>query len=240
MEENKNEEQAINTEEIKEEQISKTEEIKKEASEVVNEVKETIKNANVQEKANESIELVKTMFKDPFGAVKKVAEDKAHKYIWLAVILASAWTLVELIYAFASISTIRYWSFQAVMNIVGGAVKALIAPSLSIFALSLIIWLFNKNSKKSLLATLSGITIIKTPVIAAAIIDFLRLIPGKIYPIANAFSGLCSALSIVFSYFLIKEIYEEKEDSKFMIKFIIIYAIYYAVALVSSYIGIGI
>lgn len=223
--ENKNEEQVVNTEELK-----------KETVDTVNQVKETIKNVDIKKDAKEATGFVGSMFKDPFGTIKQIAEDNANKFFKMAIIFVAIWVIAEFLDATLSIAFTKYisWNFNRVLSII----KTTIAPIVSIVAFSGIVFFMNKDNKKSLITTITSISVAKIPVILVSVVSLLKLISGNISPIVSRISGLCSVLSIILVYFSTKALFGEEENSKFIKKFALIYAIYYVVSLVVYYLGI--
>lgn len=228
MEENKNEEQ----------ETVNTEDLKKETVQAVNQVKETIKNVDIKNDAKEATGFVKSMFKDPLGTIKQIAEDNANKFLKMAVIFVAIWVIAEFLDAALTIALNKYlnstFNFKRVLSIL----KATVAPLISVLALSLTVYFMNKNNKKSLETTLTSISIAKIPVVLASIVNLLTLISSNVSPVVNRITSLCSVVSIVLTYFSIKALCGEEQNSKFIKKFVLIYAIYYVVSLAVYYLGI--
>ena len=94
------------------EQNINTEELKKETVEAVKEVKETIKNVDIKNDAKAATGFVASMFKDPFGAIKEIANDSNNKHLKTAIIFIAVWTIVVFIKALS----IKHWSFDALFK----------------------------------------------------------------------------------------------------------------------------
>ncbi len=225
-EENKNQNQTIDKENLK-----------KETVETVNQVKETIKNVDIKNDAKEATGFVTSMFKDPLGTIKKISEDTNNKAFKIAIIFLIIWVAAEFIDAILSIVVSRYWSGYWPSRLLG-IVKTTIAPILSVLALSIIVYAMNKKEKKNLVTTISSVVVAKIPVILASVVSLATLISSNASALTVRFSGFCSAISVVLTYFSIKSLFGEEQNSKFIKKFVIIYAIYYVVSLVLYYLGI--
>ena len=226
MEENKNKEQNINTEEIK-----------KETVETVNQVKETIKNVNIKNDAKEATGFVSSMFKDPFGTLKQIVNDNTNKYLKTAIIFVIVWMVAILISKLFSVS-ISSFSVKIAFSKVSSIIKAVIAPLVGVVVFSGIVYFMNKENKKSITTILTAVVTAKIPVIVASIVSLLTIIDSKISLITSPFASLCNVISIVLIYFATKTIFGEEQNSKFFKKFVKIEAIYYVVYIVVSLLGI--
>lgn len=224
--ENKNQDQTLDTENLK-----------KETVETVNQVKETIKNVDIKNDAKEATGFVTSMFKDPFATIKTIADDSTNKAFKTAIIFLIIWVAAEFLDSALSIALSRFWTINWGSKMLG-LIKTVIAPVLSVLALSITVYLMNKKSKKSLMTTISSITVAKIPVVLASVVSLLTLISSNASPLTSRFSSFCSAISIVLTYFSVKALFEEEQNSKFIKKFVIIYAIYYVISLVLYYLGI--
>lgn len=228
MEENKNEGQNINTEEIK-----------KETVDTVNQVKETIKSVDIKNDAKEATGFVSSMFKDPFGTIKQIAKDSGNKHFKTALIFIIVWMAVELIDSlFGGYYSLRGFSFNLAFQQILSIIKSVVAPALGIIVLSGIVYFMNKEKKKSMITNITAITTAKIPVIIASIVSLLTIIDSKVSLVTSPFASLCKVISIVLTYFTMKAIFEEEQNSKFFKKFVLIEAIFYVVYLVISLLGI--
>lgn len=223
MEENKNQEQTINTEELK-----------KETVDTVNQVKDTIKNVDIKKDAKEATGFITSMFKDPFGAIKGIVNDSANKHFKTAIIFIAVWTIVVFIKALS----LKHWSFNILFKNVLSLLKIIIAPTLGILVMSCIVYFMNKENKKSLVTTITAVTIAKVPTIIASIISLLTIFASTAYKITGPITSLCSVITTVLTYFAIKAICGEEQNSKFFTKFVIIEAIYYVAYLIISFLEI--
>ena len=231
-------------EEIKAEQSKNenaTEELKNETVKAVNEVKETFKNVDIKNDAKATKGFIGSMFKDPFETIKEIANDKTNKHFKIAIILVVIWMAIKLI---AQIFAGRYttllgrFSFDIAFKQILSIIKVVIAPALSIIVLSLIVYLFNKQNKKSIPTTITAIVTAKVPVIIASAVSLLTIISTEISKITGIFSSFCSTISIVLTFFAMKNLLGEEKCSTFFKKFILIEAIFYIAYFVVSFLGI--
>ena len=227
MEENKNQEQTINTEELK-----------KETVEAVNQVKDTIKKVDIKNDAKEATGFVKSMFKDPFGTIKSIADDSANKTFKMAIIFMAIWMVAEFLDVIIPVITSKYWTGSLAVERIFRIIKYTIAPVISVLVLSGIVYFMNKENKKSLITTITSMSVAKIPVIIASVVNLITLISSNASPVTSRFLSFCSVLSIILVYFSAKAICGEEQNSKFIKKFVVMYAIYYVISLVVYYLGI--
>lgn len=211
-----------------------TEEIKKETVEAAKQVTETIKNVDLKNDAKAAKGFVSAMFKDPFAKIKEIVEDKENKNLKMAIIFIIVWTVAVFIKALS----LKYWSFSAVFRNVLSLVKTIIAPVLGILVLSGIVYVMNKKEKKSILSLVTSITIAKVPTILASVLSLLTIIGSGVSRITSPISSLCSIITTILTYFTIKEIMKEEDNSKFIKTFVIVEAIYYVAYVVIGLFGI--
>ena len=100
-EENKNQDQTLDTENLK-----------KETVETVNQVKETIKNVDIKNDAKEATGFVTSMFKDPFATIKTIADDSTNKAFKTAIIFLIIWVAAEFLDSALSIALISLKSLK--------------------------------------------------------------------------------------------------------------------------------
>lgn len=211
-----------------------TEEIKKETVETAKQVKDSIKNVDIKNDAKEATGFVTAMFKDPFAKIKEIVEDKENKNLKIAIIFIVIWTVAVFIKALAA----KYWSFDALFRNLLSLVKTIIAPTLGILVLSAIVYFMNKNEKKSLTTIITSITIAKIPTILASVISLLTIFSISAYKITSPIASLCSVVTTILTYFTIKAIVKEEQNSKFLKTFVIIETIYYVAYLIISFLEI--
>lgn len=228
MEEKKNEEQNVNTEELK-----------KETVDTVNQVKETIKNVDIKNDAKAATGFVSSMFKDPFATIKQIVNDSSNKHFKTAIIFIIVWMVAALVSSlFGGYYSLSRFSFNLAFKQILSIVKAVIAPALSIIILSGIVYFMNKENKKSMITNITAIVTAKIPVIIASVVSLLTIIDSKVSLVTSPFAALCSVISVVLTFFTTKTIFGEEQNSKFFRKFVIIEAIYYVAYILVSLLGI--
>lgn len=227
MEENENkQEKSVNTEELKNETVD-----------TVKQVKETMKNVNVKEEAKVAKGFVLEMFKRPLEKIKEMANDTTSKYLKTSIVLLVIWAIAILVAKF-DFDIFDGFTFKYFGRMILNYVKAILAPVLMVVAMSVILFIMNKKSKKPLTTVLSTITATQVPVIFAEIIGLLTKISYSALTITNRVYNLATLISTVLMYFAIRELYGEEDEKKAFKNFVIIEAIYIVVSLVISYLGI--
>ncbi len=228
MEENENKESAVNKEEIKAETVK-----------TAKEVKETIKNVNIKKDAKATTGFITEMVKKPLERLKEIADDKENKDFKYAIVLVIVWiialAIVHLARRYASIDDFFAYSFTKHFLTL---LKVMVAPIIGIIVMSLIIFIVNKNNKKSFITIMTAITAAKIPVIVADIVSILYVISNSISKLLTPFTSFCTIISIIFTFFGVKALCGEENNTKFLKTFIIIQAIYYVAYLVISYLEI--
>lgn len=228
MEENKTQEQNINTQEIK-----------KETVDTVNQVKETIKNVDIKNDAKEATGFVSSMVKDPFATIKQIVNDNTNKHFKTAIIFMIVWMAIIFVgklfgtYYIGRVFTFRF-AFEQILSFI----KAVIAPLVGVIVLSGIVYMMNKENKKSLTTTITAIVTAKIPVIIGTAVSLLTIIDSNIGKITSPFASFCNVISVVLTYFAMKSVIGEEQNSKFFKKFVAIEAIFYVIYVVVSLLGI--
>jgi len=237
MEENKTNEPAINTDEIK-----------KEAAETVNQVKDTIKNTDLKKDANEAKGFFMNFIKNPIEETEAVARSAKNQFLKTSIIVLVVWLLATLLDSiFGIFQSYSYMSsyyssfgnfFKNSISNIFSIVKDILGPIASIAVLVLTIYVLQKGEKKSFLTIASSVLIAKIPVVVGTIISLLNVFSSQMYKITGPVSSFLKIISTILLYFTIKTLYNEKEDSAFIKKFTIIMAIFYAAYFVLSFLGI--
>ncbi len=236
-EENK---EAVNEKEVKEEnkEAVNKEKIKEETVKTAKEVKETIKNVDIKKDAKATTNFIVEMVKRPLVRLQEIAEEKNHKDFKYAILLIIVWIIsLGIVYLSNYYSIKTFFQYNFVKNILS-LVKIVVAPVVGIIIMSAIVFLMNKENKKSFVTTLTAITSAHIPTIVASILGILRLISSNITKLLTPVSSFCSVLSIVFLFYAIKALFGEKNETKFLKTFVIIEAIYYVAYLLISYLEI--
>lgn len=224
-ENNQNQNQNINAEEIK-----------KEAKETVNQVKDSFKNVDVKQETEKAKNFFSGIISTPVKKISEIAHDKSNNFFKTAIVLLVLWILIAGFQQVASIiGTIFKYGFKYVeFSDFVGIAKAVITPLLEIVILSGIVYLFQKQNKKSFLTVVNTIVAAYFPIVVSKVVGLLNLISGA-SRITSPITGLLGVISLVFTFFAIKELSDEKENDKAVKQFVIIEAVYYVVAFILSF-----
>lgn len=213
-----------------------TEELKKETVNTVNQVKDSIKNVNIKEETKATKGFITEMFKNPLEKIKEIANDTNNKYFKTALFIVIVWTAAVLLKT--TWSTIYISGFARIFRNILSILKVILAPVCGIIVYSLIVFLMNKKSKKSLVTTLTTITTAQIPLAISSVVSLLTLISSNITKLTSPFYNICYVISIVLSYFAMKDLFGEEQNKEFVKKFALIQVIYYIAYIVISYFGI--
>lgn len=189
-----------------------TEQLKNETKETVNQVKSSIKNVNFKQDAEETKGFVKEMFSNPFEAVRRVATEEENvfkKVVFLMIIFIAASVISQII------SLIKYGRLANVGSNIMDLIVSLLNPILYILVPAVIILIFNKQNKKSLITIISTVVVAGIPTICNEVINIIeRILPG-ISIITSPITTVLSAIALILTYFGIKDLLgiEDHKDS---------------------------
>lgn len=232
-EENKTENEK-KQEENKKRIAEEAENIKNETKDTVNKVKDTIMNTDFKKDANETTNFVKEMFFNPVEAVKRVAEDEniLGKIIILMIIFIVASGCREIV------SLIRYGKLASIGGNLLRFVVSVIRPVITIAVTSIIILIFNKENKKSLVTVISTVVVAYIPRIINAVIYVIDVLIGKITLVTYPIETALAAVSTVLLFCGIKFLSGKEDNSEVLKKYAIILFISQLIFAILSEIGI--
>lgn len=236
MEENKNEnieqEENKTTEENKE-QVKNEGELKKEAAEAFKQTKEQIKNMNFKEEAQKGKGLLGKLFKDPVGTIKEIVDDDKNQFYKTALFVVGIWVAIILIKQLLNFLIHEYYTFNAL-----SILKLLLAPILEVLVMAIVIHMLNKEHKQPLTKAITAVAIAKIPYVISACLGFLTYISSRMSYITSPIYSLLNVISTVLMFFVIKEMFKEKENS--LKAFVKVEVVYYIAVFVFSFLGISI
>ena len=212
------------------------EELKKEAADAVNQVKDTIKNVDIRKDTLETKVFLTEMIKNPLGKIKEVATKNDSKFLKYVIIIIAIWCVAELIYESFTLNNL--WGFSHIGTSILSVIISAITPIISVLIMSIIIYVLNKTNKKNITTVFSAITTASIPLVFSSIVSLLNLINSRIGLITSSFAKLCNIISIILSYFAIKNVFGIEKNSEFIKKFLLIQFIYYVVYIILSLLGI--
>ncbi|MEE0865825.1 MAG: hypothetical protein U0L98_03385 [Clostridia bacterium] len=209
-----------------------TEELKSEASNTVNQVKDTIKKVDIKKDSVETKGFIVELFKNPLEKIKAVAEDTKGNYLKYAIIVLVIWVAAKFLSRCFSIGW--HWRPYNIFDNIWSIGVATITPLLSVLVMVLIAFVLNKKNKKPLTTLISAITIANIPTVVASVLSLLTIISSQVSLITIPFTSLCSVISIVLTYFALKNVFGEEKNSDFIRKFVLIETLYYVAYIVLS------
>lgn len=221
-------------EENKEEKIVNTDELKKETVDTVSKVKDTIKELKIKDEAENTKNFMKDMVKDPISKTSEIAKDNENKHLKTSVFMVIVWMAVELLRR-----VLDYGKYVFSGSGFLSTLKTTLSPLCIVLVLTLAIFVLNKKNKKSLTTVLSTVITVYLPIIVASVINLLDLIDYSMYKITTPISMLATFITIILSYFAMKDIFEEETELGTFKKFVLVEVIYFAAAIVFSFLGIS-
>lgn len=195
------------------------EELKNQTKDTVKQVKDTIKDVDFKNDTKEATGFVKEMFNNPFEAVEKVArgeENILKKSIVIMILYIVASALCQVIYL------IKYGRLSNVGTNLMGLVRSILSPVLYVLVPAVVIFIMNKNNKKSLPVVLMTLITAAVPMVVVEVINVLESIVGAIRLVSSPISTGLISVSAILTYFGIKELFAEEEHNKFIKTFAII------------------
>lgn len=195
------------------------EELKNQTKDTVKQVKDTIKGVDLKNDTKETTGFVKEMFNNPFETVIKVAKEEENvfkKSIVIMIVYIVASVLCKIIYL------LNYASFSRIGSNLMSLVSSILHPIFYVLVPSIIIFVLNKNNKKSLQTIISTMIVAAVPVVAAEVIDILESLVSAIRLVSSPISTGLFSVSAILTYFGMKELYGEEDHSKFIKTFAVI------------------
>lgn len=233
MEENNQNQNSVNTDEIKNQTVN-----------TAKQVKETMKNVNFKEETMVAKNTVVSMVKDPIGTVENVAEDKENKFFKTTLFLIIVWAIVGLLdRIFLGIEMKGIYEEDLGFVFENYIFKlatlwAILKPVLIIGVYSIIAFALNKNNKKQIPEVASVVSVAYLPVIVGAIIGLFNILSDELYKIIDPIQSILSTATIVLLYFGLKKVFNENDDKKFIKTFVVIVAAYELVSFILQFMKI--
>ncbi len=205
-----------------------------------------VKNISVKNDVKYTKDFFKDFLQNPIDLLKKVIDDSKNKFLKIAIFILIIWLIAIFLksifsiantYLFSYLGNFSYFFNHIVSNILS-IFKNLVAPFISVLALSIIIYCFNKNENKSFLQIATTVLITKIPVVISVIVSLLSVIDTQLSKLILTFSSYCSVLSSILLFFSIRFLFKEEKYSVCFKKFALIMGIFYIIKLVFSYLGI--
>lgn len=209
--------------------------VKSETKTTVNDFKKTMKDVNVKSDAKKTSGFISSFLTDPIGKIKEISSDVKHKNFKIAIILLILWSVVVLISSIGA----QNWKFVNTGRNILSVIKDILSPVLSVIAFSMVVYFMQKGSvKKSLTTIITAITTAQIPIIFARVLNLINLFSNSAYKILNPFAIFATVISIIFTYFTVKSLFNEEDDNKFIKSFVCVEAVYYIVYFVVSFLEI--
>ena len=196
-----------------------TEDLKNETKDTVNKVKETIKNVDLKKDAEATKGFVKEMFSNPIEAVKRASsgEEGILKKVIIIVLLH-----IVVMCAYKIIEVIRDYGITQILFHLDKIIWYSTKPLVSIILFSLMIYIMNKNNKKTLTSIVSTMVVATIPLVIFDLLELIRMVTYGVSSVAiftNSLSTMFFGIYIIIAYFGMKEIFGITEENKAIKKF---------------------
>ena len=210
-------------------------EYKEETVKTFNEVKENLKNVDIKEEAQKGKGFLKDLWSRPNEKIKEIAKDESNSYFKTIILVVVLWCISLIVSEILDLLSIKsLFSFSTIESLL----KTIIEPIAEVVALAAVVMVFNKEKKKSLVTTITTIGTAKIPLVISAVLNLLYIISSNVRIVLSPAKALLSLISVVLTYFAIKELFEIEDETKSLKKFIYCMAIYEVVAIVFYLLGI--
>ena len=220
--------------ENKTEQFDERDGFKKKTANVINEAKEQMKNINIKEEAQKGKNLFIKLLKQPINTIKEIAQEDENKTFKTAILLVIIWAASELIRQLIYYISSKYSSFNLLTTL-----KVTIAPILRVIAMTLSMYIFNKNARKSLSKVLTSVVIANIPSVIASLVTYLNYISSKATSLTSPIRSLLSVITTALIYVTIKALFDKEDDEEAVKAFVKVEAVYYLIAFIISFLGIS-
>ena len=220
--------------ENKTEQFDERDGFKKKTANEINEAKEQMKNINIKEEAQKGKNLFIKLLKQPINTIKEIAQEDENKTFKTAILLVIIWAASELIRQLIYYISSKYSSFNLLTTL-----KVTIAPILRVIAMTLSMYIFNKNARKSLSKVLTSVVIANIPSVIASLVTYLNYISSKATSLTSPIRSLLSVITTALIYVTIKALFDKEDDEEAVKAFVKVEAVYYLIAFIISFLGIS-
>lgn len=210
-------------------------ELKKQATDAFNHTKEQIKNIDFKAEAEKGKGLVGKLFKKPIETIKDIVNDTDNQFYKTAILIILLWVIIVFCKEILNCMVYEYHKFN-LLNVL----KLIIAPVLEIGVMSLIIHVFNKDSNKNVIKSITAVSIASIPSVVASLLGFFSFISSKAYYITSPIASLLYVISTVLMFFVVKEMFKKEDNEEALKEFIKVEAVYYVVAFLIYFLGISI
>lgn len=213
---------------------AQAEQLKNETKDTVNQVKDTIKNVDFKKDTEETKGFLKEMFVNPFESIKKIASGEEN-FLKKAFMIMTVFILAKVVCKI--ISLIKYGKYAGLGDNILGLVASFLNPIFYVVVPAVVILMINKTNKKSLTTIISTLIATQIPIVINSVTDIVEGLISGITIISSPISTALSAISVVFMYFGMRNLFEEEKET-FVKKFVVIEVISSFVLVILARIGI--
>ena len=212
-----------------------TEQLKNETKDTVNQVKDTIKNVDFKKDTEATKGFLKEMVLNPFETIKQIANNQRNilaNVVVLMVIFIGVSVICEVI------SLAKYGKYSGFGSNVIDLLASFLNPIFYILVPAVVVLLFNTKNRKTLTTVICTLVAAAIPTILSNVIDVVEVLVSGISIVSSPISTALAALTTVFTYFGMKNLFGEEDDCAFFKKFAMIKLVAAFVLVVLGRIGI--
>ncbi len=233
---NKQEVIPMENEQNNEQQVeNSTEALKNEAKESVEQVKETLKTINIKEDSDKAKGFIHEMWKNPLGLIKD-SIDNWQSYMKVAIFIMMISIIAVGITEFLLTFTRSYYSFNLsrIISIVRASFRSLV----TVCTYTGVVYFMKKDKKYSIMNLFTVFTIAYIPYLLYNVINTIDIFGSATMSATAMISNICSSISIVLTYFLLKYLFQVSDDFVFIKKYAVIRAIVAVISFALTLVGI--
>ena len=194
----------MDTNEIK----GEADEIKNQTKDTIDEVKDTIKSTNFKEETKATTGFVKEILLNPFEEIRRIAQEE-NKVLGKAIVILIALLVLNILEVVTAHLSIKY-TFKSIIT-------AVLNPLVFIAVYGVLCFVFaKKDTRKSLLTTISTIVITYVPEIFSSLFTIINnLTSSKLTVVFGVCASVCTLATYLFRFYAVKHLTESEENEGF-------------------------
>ena len=184
--------------------------VKNETIDAFNQVKDTVKNTDFKDEAKNTKGFLLDFIANPVGLLSSVANG-LRSVLGTTLFFMIVWIVISFVDRFFDNIGLSYKFSTKLLYLV----KSITTPILTILIPAIVIYVLNKDNKKSLLIVIQVLILAYVPIIINRVITFVGGILGHgVLGYLSYITSVLSAIATVLRFFGIKELYGEEDHAK--------------------------
>jgi len=205
---------------------NKVEEVNKNPE--VNQVTKEKKNSYFKEEINLGKEILTNLWKKPGETIREIAKDEDVTAFNTALVLIVIWMFTAAINYVLSHTSFNFYHI----------LKDVVEPALKIIVMTISFCIINDRARDTLSKVLTSITIAYIPAILASIIALLEYTNPTALTVIIPINALLNAISLALMYNTVKELAQEKNETKAIKTFMKVQAVFYLIVFALKFLGL--